>query len=139
MSSKLGLFRLANCGYAIPVERLLRIVDCGFSTALPLIPSFMAGMLVLDDEIVPLLDSNWLPEVVAGKSLSASFKILITTEYGSVALPADATVGILEEDRCVRITSDQETVKFVSDSIRYRDSCYQVIDIDLFMMSLIRP
>ncbi len=139
MSRKLGLFRLADCGYAVPLDRLLRVVDRGFCTTLPLIPDGMAGMLVLDDEIIPLLDSNWLPGVVVGKGLSAGFKVLIATEYGPVALPADTTVGIVAENRCERIVSGQETADFFPDSVNYRDNHYQVLNADIFMLSLIRP
>ncbi len=139
MNRKFGLFRLASCGYAVPLDRLLRVADCGFCATLPLIPDGMAGMLVLDGEIIPLLDSNWLPGVEVGQGLSSGFKVLVMTEYGPLALPADLTVGIVAENRCERVSSAQEKPTFFSDSISYRDNCYQVLNADLFIMSLIRP
>lgn len=137
--NKLGLFCLGNYGYAIPLKSLLRVVDGGLSVPLPLVPDAMAGMLVLDGQIIPLLDSNWLPGVEAGRGLSASFKVIITTEYGSVALPADATIGIAAEDRCERVTSGQECTSFFTESISYRDNLYQMLNTDPFIMNLIRP
>ena len=139
MSRKLGLFRLANYGYAVPLERLLRVVECGFCATLPLAPDGMAGMLVFDEEIIPLLDSNWLPGVDDGKGLNAGFKVLIATEYGPVALPADTPVGIVAESRCERVASEQEAAGFFPDSVHYRDNCYRVLNTDVFMLSLIRP
>jgi chemotaxis signal transduction protein len=139
MIRKLGLFRLADSGYAVPLSRLLRVVDCGYCAPLPLIPEGMAGMLVLDDEVVPLLDSDWLPGVAADMGLSADFKVLIATEYGPVALPADATVGIVAESRCELVTPEQETADFFSDSVSYHDNRYHLLSTDLFITSLIRP
>ncbi len=139
MSRKLGLFRLENCGYAVPLDRILRVVDCGFCTTLPLISDRMAGMLVLDDEVIPVLDSNWLSGVAAGQGLNAGFKILLTTEVGTVALPADMTVGLVAENRYEHVTSEQETTKFFPESISYRNNRYRVLNVDVFMLSLIRP
>lgn len=139
MSRKLGLFRIKNSGYAIPLDRLLRVVECGFCAILPLAPKGMAGILVLDDEVIPLLDSNWLPDVVAGQGLSAPFKVLLATEYGPVALPADTTIGIVPESRCERGVLEQGLADFFSDSVSYRGNRYQVLNVDVFMVSLIRP
>ncbi len=139
MSRKLGLFLLENCGYAVPLDRILRVVDCGFCTTLPLASDRMAGMLVHDDEVIPVLDSNWLSGVVAGQGLSADFKVLITTEVGTVALPADTTVGIVAENRYEQVASEQETTDFFPESICYRNNRYRVLNVDVFMLSLIRP
>jgi chemotaxis signal transduction protein len=139
MSRKLGLFRLGSFGYAVPLDRILRVVDCGFCTILPLISDRMAGMLVLDDEVIPVLDSNWLSGVAAGHGLSADFKILITTEVGTVALPADMTVGIVAENRYEQVATDQEPTEFFPESICYRNNRYRVLNVDVFMHSLIRP
>jgi chemotaxis signal transduction protein len=135
---KVGLFRIGNSGFAVPLERLLRIVSDGFSSALPLIPEGMAGILVLDNEIIPVCDSNRLSAVASGNGLNAAYKILIVTEYGTVALPADMTVGIVAENRCERVASSQED-GVSPGSIRFRDNLYQVLHIDTFMMKLIRP
>jgi len=126
-------------GYAVPLDRLLRVVDCGFCFPLPLVPSVMAGILILDDELIPLLDSSWLPDVIAGRSLNVEFKVLISTEYGPVALPADTAVGIVAEDRCKRVSVGQEVVNFFVDSVAYRNKCYRVLDADMLIVSLIRP
>ncbi len=139
MSRRLGLFRLENCGYAVPLDRILRVIDCGFCTTLPLVSDRMAGMLILDDEVIPVLDSNWLSGVTTGQGLSADFKILITTEVGTVALPADMTVGIVAENRYEHVASEQETTDFFLESICYRSNRYRVLNVDVFMLSLIRP
>lgn len=138
MRGRLGLFRLAGCGYAVSLERLLRVVDGGRVAKLPLTPVRLAGMLVVGDEVIPLLDSDWLPGVVAGKSLSAGYQVLVSTEYGTVALPADTTIGIVAEGRGDRSPVDQEGADYFSDCFYYRDSSYQVLNIDVFIMDLIR-
>lgn len=138
MKGKIGLFRLGDYGFAVPLNRLLRVVDCGCFAPLPLIPVGMAGVLILDGALIPLLDSAWLPGVAAGKGLTADFKVLIATEYGPVALPADTTVGIVAGNRCQPVAPVQETADFFPDSVSYRDRRYLVLNVDVFMMSLIR-
>lgn len=138
MRERLGLFRLKDSGFAVPLERLLRVVEPGPGMPLPLSPLNMAGMLVLGDEIIPLLDSAWLPEVEAGQGLDARFKVLITTEYGPVALPADATVGIVAAGRGENVPGDQELEYFRPECFCYRGSRYQVLNVDKFIMSLTR-
>ncbi len=138
MNRKLGLFRLGSCGYAVPLNCLLRVVDSGYSLFLPLVPDGMAGIFVLDDEIFPLLDSGWLPGVASGRGLDADFKVLISSDYGPVALPAEMTIGIVAENRCELIPSAGEPV-FFPESVSYRDKSYQVLNVDQLIMSLSRP
>ena len=132
VGGKCGLFRLEGCGFAVPLERLVRVVDRGLSEYLPLTPDQMAGMLVLDDEIIPLLESSLFPGVSPGKSLSAEFKVLIFTEYGTVALPADVTVGIVVRG-CCEMLRVEPVEGFMSEALSYRDHCYQVLDVDSFL------
>ncbi len=135
---RLGLFKISGQGYAVPLNRLLRVIEGGCAGVLPLIPDGMAGMLVVDKEVIPLLDSNWLPGVSSGRGLSAEFKVLVATEYGSVALPADATVGIVAESRGKLDELEQNIVEYVSQSFNYRENSYQILNVDAFIMSLIR-
>ncbi len=139
MSGRIGLFRFENIGYAIPLERLLRVVDSGVCSALPLVPVGIAGMLIQDNEIIPLLKSSWLMDNLVGDELSSAYKVIIATEYGPIAFPADATVGIVAEDRCSRVDFEEESARFFSEGVSYRDNRYQVLDTELLMNSLIRP
>jgi len=137
MNGKLGLFRLADAGYAVPIRYLLRVLEKTRPYFLPLIPQGLAGMLVVDGEIVPLVDSCWLPEVSAGKSLAAEFKVLVATEYGTVALPADLTVGVVAVERCGLVRID-EVPGFLPEAVSYRQNNYLVLNVDAFTMGLIR-
>lgn len=138
MVGRMGLFKIAGQGYAVPLNRLLRVIEGGQVETLPLIPQTMSGILVLDTEIIPVLDSGWLPNVESGLGLKAKFKVLIATEYGAVALPADTTVGIVAESRGRLIDSNCEIIEYLKQSFCYRENNYQVMNVDAFMMSLIR-
>ncbi|MCF6177994.1 MAG: chemotaxis protein CheW [Geopsychrobacter sp.] len=138
MIGKIGLFHLQGRGYAVPLGHLLRVVDNGYVAPLPLLPAGVAGMLVLENQIIPLLDSDWLSGVPAGWGLRAEFKVLVATEYGSVALPADQTVGIVAESRCLQIDSVPRA-GFMATDLGYCGKRYQVLNLDLFNMSLVHP
>ena len=138
MNRKLGLFRLGDSGYAVSLNCLLRVVDSGYARFLPLAPDGMAGIFVLDDVIFPLLDSGWLPGVASGKGVGAGFKVLVSSDYGPVALPADITIGIIAENRCELILS-VDGADFFPESVSYRDKSYQVLNVDQLLMSLSRP
>lgn len=138
MRGKLGLFHLQGRGYAVPLGHLLRVVDNGYVSPLPLLPVGIAGMLVLENEIIPLLDSDWLSGVSAGWGLQAEFKVLVATEYGLVALPADQTVGIVAESRCLQIDSVPQA-GFMTTDLGYCEKRYQVLNLDLFIMNLVHP
>ncbi|WP_020675604.1 chemotaxis protein CheW [Geopsychrobacter electrodiphilus] len=138
MIEKFGLFSLAERGYAVPLVRLLRVLDSPRSEFIPLIPQEMAGMVVVDDEIIPLVESALFPGVPAGKALAAEFKVLVATEYGTVALPAEGTIGVVAADRCV-LGAAERFAGFLPEAINYRRKEYLVLDVDAFTMSLIRP
>ncbi len=138
MRERLGLFRLAGCGYAVPLERMLRVVDHYRLEQLPLCPEPMAGMLILDSEIVPLLGTSWLLTTASGSIGDATFAVLIATEYGTLALPADATVGIVAVGRGGWAEGEDQVDYFQAKSFSYRGSQYPVLNVDQFVMSLIR-
>lgn len=138
MKGRLGLFRLAGANYAVPLERLLHVIDNIRVESLPLVPEGLAGMLVVDDEVVPVLDSCWLPGARTGCGAGADYQVLVTTELGPVALPADATVGIVAESRGERGRAEPENETFLRESFSYRGSRFLILDIDVLVMSLIR-
>ncbi len=138
MNERLGLFRMAACSYAVPLGRLLRVIDNGRVEPLPLTPDRMSGMLIVDNRVVPLLDSAGLPGVEAGKELGAGFQVLLATEYGTIALPADTTVGIVAETRGKWIAGDQDVTGFLPEYFYYRKNRFLVLNVDDFIMDLVR-
>jgi hypothetical protein len=138
MDGKLGLFRLAGVGFAVPLRRLLCVLDRVKAEPLPLLPKGMAGMLVIEDEIIPLVHSGFLPGVDDGVALAAEFKVLVTTEYGTLALPADVTVGVVAQNRCEALAHDP-VADFWPEAVGYRQNRYLVLNVDIFIMDLICP
>lgn len=133
-----GLFRLSGAGYAVPLERLLRIEQSDQVIWLPLMPDEMAGMLMSRDQPVPLLASGWLPGAATEVGLDVPYKVLIATEYGPVALPADVTIGIVSPGRGTWVETDPETAYFQPASFCYRGREYPVLNVDMFIVSLAR-
>jgi len=138
MMDRYGLFRLESGGFAVPLERMLRVIEAGQVTWLPLMPEQMAGMLIVDKRPVPLLDTSWLHGTKVGAGLSAPYQVLIATEFGPVALPADTTVGIVATGRGIWASAECDREYFLSESFCYRGGIYPVLNVDKFIMSLTR-
>lgn len=125
-------------GYAVHLGRLLRVEDSGEAFRVPLTPDGVVGALVVDGDLVPMLDSSWLTGVADGRNTVVPYKVLIATEFGPVALPADTTIGIVAAGRGEWVTSEQEFEYLQSKVFRYRGGEYSVLDVDMFIMSLSR-
>ena len=131
-----GLFRFGTFAYAVPLLSLQKIVCQHSGYLLPLLPSAVAGLLVDDGSLVPLL--RLLPS--AGMSemsaRSAAYKVLVGSEAGTVALPADVTCGIVAEDKGSLLPAGEEGMAGVVGSFKYQAEEYQILNIDYMAMAL---
>lgn len=138
MNNRLGLFSLQGNGYAVSLARLLRVVEAGCVYPLPLVPPGVAGMLIQGRELVPLFDSGWLIAVAPAAPPVVRYQVVVASEYGSMALPADTTLGIVAESRGNRQPEVESRSGFLSESFCYQGVSYRVVNIDALAVSLIR-
>lgn len=135
MNDRLGLFGLLGSGYALSLPRLLRVIEGVCVYSLPLVPPGVAGMLIQGHELVPLLDSGWL---TAATPAAARYQVVVASEYGAMALPADTTLGIVAESRGNWQPEAEARPGFLSDRFCYQGVSYRVVNIDALAASLIR-
>jgi chemotaxis signal transduction protein len=137
MNNRLGLFSLQGHSYALALSRLLRVIEAGCVYPLPLVPSGVAGMLLQEHELVPLLGSGWL--IASAPAVPAArYQVVIASEYGAMALPADTTLGIVAESRGNWQPAAESGPGFLSDRFCYQGVSYRVVNIDALAVSLIR-
>lgn len=138
MNNRLGLFSLQGHGYALSLARLLRVAEGCCVYPLPSVPRGVAGMLVEGGELVPLLGSSWLCAALSAAPTAARYQILVASEYGTMGLPADTTLGIVAESRGDWQPDAELRPGFLSDRFFYQGVSYRVVNIDALAVSLIR-
>lgn len=131
--TRFGLFRFATADYALPLLQLRKIVHQGRGYRLPLLPAAVSEVLVERDLLVPLLN----PPSAAGIDLTvirnAAYKVLVDSEAGVVAFPADATCGIVAEQKG-EVSAGPESAAGTKGIFKYQGQEYQILDIDFLAL-----
>jgi len=136
VNKRLGLFSFMGAGYALPLARLLRVVEASCVYPLPFVPLGVEGMLIQGAELMPLLGGAWLTR--AKGAAVARFQVVVASEYGVMALPADKTQGIVAESRGNWQPETESRVGFLMNSFCYQEVSYRMVNIDALAVSLIR-
>ena len=135
---RFGLFRTGSLGYAVPIEQLRKILQGATTYRLPRLPEPVGAVLVDGGELVPLLN---LQGLMAGASvlpdcLPSGYQVLVDSEYGPVALPAEATGRIVPEQKGELAAVAEELDSWVSGEFQYRDEKYKILDIDFLAIEM---
>ena len=136
MNKRLGLFSFMGVGYALSLSRLLRVVEAGCVYPLPFVPLGVEGMLIQGTELVPMLGCAWLTG--SQEAAVAGFQVVVASEYGVMALPADKTQGIVAESRGNWQPEPKSRFGFLTHSFCYQEVSYRMVNIDALAVSLIR-
>jgi len=133
--NRYGLFRYGSLDYAVPLLKMQRIVHqfCGYR--LPRLPTAVAEVLVVGGQLVPLLK---LP-TTAIEGLSArtvEYKVLMESEAGVVAFPAEVSCGIVAEQKGDLAPADDKQFSGVTGIFKYQTKEYKILDIDFLAMEM---
>ncbi len=98
--NRYGLFQSGGLNYAIPLLQIRKIVQGGTTYSLPRLPQSVPAVLVDAGELIPLLSLNLLREA-DGKleHVQSGYLVLVESEYGAVALPAELNGKIVAEKK----------------------------------------
>lgn len=133
--SRFGLFSIAGLNYAVPLPRLLRIDQQARCFRLPKLPQGVAFILVDGARLIPLLSLQQFSGTGAGNS-AAEYVVLVESEYGTVALPADETRGIVAEQKGqIRYLAESDAAAKAGE-FNYRQNTFILLDIDYLTKSL---
>lgn len=135
---RLGLFKIGEFGFAVSLPQIQKILQNSKSYLLPRLPEAVSAVLVDAGQLIPLLD---LSQMVGEKLLSGQstqgYQVLVESEYGTVALPADLTGQIVAEQKGELATIATQEVRFgtVAKFI-YQGEEYNVLDIDFLAIEM---
>jgi chemotaxis signal transduction protein len=130
-----GLFRYGSLAYAVPLERLRKIVHQCPGFRLPRLPGAVAELLVDVEQLVPVLK---LPAVLESEELTArtvEYKVLAESEAGTVAFPAELTCGIVAEQKG-RLQSPDDLPAGMSGVFNYQEKDFKILDIDTLAIGM---
>lgn len=132
---RLGLFRLGEISFAIPLARLLKIHNCIPCYPLPRLPEGICGVVVNGQQLVPVVDLFSLLPGASGRLNGTEYQILGESECGTIAFPATATCGIVAEQKGHLTSVEAETAQ-VTANFEYQQRIFQVLDIDSLVIGL---
>jgi len=133
--SRFGLFSLQRVDYAVPLARLRKVLHQPRVHLLPRLPRELPRVVVADGGVVPVVDL--LCKAETESQLSApEYLILVDSECGPLALPADTTCGIVAEQKGTRSVTGEEGSPWWCGSFHYQNKTFQILDIDVLAIGL---
>ncbi len=96
------------------------------------------SVLVDDARLVPLLNLHELLFKHGAAGSLAEYAVLMESEAGMIALPADATVGIVPETKGQISFSAEMNATAKSGEFNYQQNIFAILDVDILIMSLIQ-
>ena len=137
MMKKIGLFRIGEFAFAVPLEQILKILQDATQYTFPCLPSVISGVIVNDDSLVPLFDSVKVYGGSAPQGGGAGYQVLVSTEYGVVALPANLSGKIVATTKgeVVEFTTDPDVVGAVGKFL-YASDEYYILDVNYLAIEM---
>ena len=133
-----GLFRIGTLKYAISLLQIQKILQGSKGYILPRLPGGVSAVLIDDGELVPLLDLGRMLGVDPQRELAKqSYQVLVDSEYGTVALPADLTGRIVTEQKGTlpKVTAKEKDFGTVGKFV-YQCEEYNVLDINFLAIEM---
>ncbi|MEA3361823.1 MAG: chemotaxis protein CheW [Thermodesulfobacteriota bacterium] len=136
--NRFGLFQIGALGFAVSLQQIQKILQNSKSYTLPRLPGGVSAVLVDAGQLIPLLD---LSQVVGGGTQSEqttqSYQVLVESEYGTVALPADMTGRIVDEKKGELSTIATQEIDMGSvGKFIYKNKEYTVLDINFLAIEM---
>lgn len=136
--NRFGLFAYSECAYAIPLERLERVLTGQRCYPLPVLPKAVRGAVVWDGQLIPLLDiaRMWFDPAV--NSGTAAYQVLINSVYGILALPAECNFGIVAMPEGGLVAAVETLPAGLCGKFFFQDRMFQILDIDYLANDLLQ-
>ncbi len=133
--NRLGLFRVDGIHYAVPLPRLVRIVQQPRCFPLPRLPRGVDAVLVENERLVPLLNLPMFMDIEAVQG-QPEYVVFADSEYGTIALPALETCGIVAKQKGRAIYMAGEHASIRAGEFDYLQNRFTILDIDCLTMRL---
>ena len=135
--NRFGLFRAGGLDYAISLMQIQKITQDGQVYSLPRLPRAVLAVLVDNDQLIPLLNLGLLfGEKAYGVKQSSGYQVLVESEYGIVALPAESSGKIVTEKQGTLSTGTGAKEAWVIGEFSYQNTKYKILDINFLAIEM---
>ena len=135
---RFGLFQIGQLDYAISLLQILKILQNSTTYVLPRFPRAVSAVLVDGAQLIPLLDlEQLLGENTQQERSAPGYQVLVESEYGTVALPADLTGRIVAEPKGELLAVSKEKDVGIVGRFKYQNKRYIILDIDFLVIEVI--
>lgn len=136
--NKVGIFHFCDFAFAVPLEQIKKILQNAKQYNLPCLPSVASCVLVDDNSLVPLFDSVNVYGVNSSQfEVDSGYQVLVSTEYGVVALPANLAGKIVATSKgeILELTADTDVFGAVGKFL-YDNDEYNILDINYLAIEM---
>ncbi|MCF6265502.1 MAG: chemotaxis protein CheW [Desulfuromusa sp.] len=136
--SRFGLFQIDQFKFAVSLRLIKKILQNSKSYDLPRLPRTISAVLVDAGQLIPLLNlRQMIGRETQQEHLTQSYQVLVESEYGTVALPADLTGRIVDEQKGERSTIVEQEVDLGGvGSFIYQNEDYSILDINFLAIEM---
>jgi len=134
---RFGLFQLGRFYFAIPLLQLRKIVQDAAAYPLPHLPQSVSAVLIDEEKLIPLLNLElFCGAKTQPEMMSTGYQVLVETEYGTVALPADLNGKIVAEKRGSIIHESNSKEAWVVGEFNFQNIDYKILDINFLAIEM---
>lgn len=135
--SRFGLFRTGQLDYAISLLQIQKINQDSKAYILPCLPRAVAAVLVDNDQLIPLLNLGCLfGGVEHSTKQSSGYQILVESEYGVVAIPAELSGKIVTDKQAILSTETGSKEAWIIGELSYQNKKYKILDINFLAIEM---
>ena len=135
---RFGLFKVGEIGFAISIPQIQMILQGSKGYKLPRLSGGVSAVLVDSGRLIPLLDlEQMLGEGSLRQKSAQGYQVLVDSDYGTVALPADLTGQIVVEQkgRLLPVAAKEKDFGIIGKFI-YRNEEYYILDINFLAIEM---
>ncbi len=133
---RLGLFHVGCFAYAVPLEQVEKILQGAKLFKLPRLPRAVAEVLVDAGQMIPLFDFvKMFGDLALPAQNEPICQVLVSTEYGVVALPANVAGQIVATSKGREFQSADNVIGGVGNFI-YLNEEYNILDINYLALEM---
>lgn len=138
VNAKVALFELDGNAFALPVEGIQHIIPVQKVFPLPLLRSGFGGVLLHQNEVVPLFElwrifGGQPPQSCSG----GRYTVVYRTGFGPVGLPADQVLRIVDREAgVVEGAVEAETAAPSGRVFVFAGSSYPLLDVEALVTAL---
>lgn len=136
--NRFGLFCGDGIDYAVPLARLVKVLPARHCYLLPNLPVVIGGVIVADGELVPRLELSRMLVCVVGAIRPAAYQVLVESECGTLALPAERPCGIVAEQKGEVLPLPEPAARGLLGEFRFKQKKFQILDLDSLAIGLIQ-